>query len=181
MWQQSVFNRPGVAQNCKQLSMYTNNWDKGVSGNLPLHIEHMWIFYISRSHSPRPLTSNVFKPLAGAAPQAWGNKYAGQYIWSHTYLQRVLYHVMDTKWLVHPTLCVMCHMSYVMCYVSRVTFHVSPVTCHLSRVTNHMFFFVFFSLKKIGQSGGARRWRVCYQQGLPRVVERNMTTQTGYQ
>ena len=26
----------------------------------------------------------------------WGNKYAGEYSCSHTYLQRVLYHVRDT-------------------------------------------------------------------------------------
>ena len=25
-------------------------------------------------------------------------------------------------------------------------------------------------MKKIGQSGGASRWRVCYQRGLPRLV-----------
>ena len=25
--------------------------------------------------------------------------------------------------------------------------------------------------KKIGQSGGASRWRVCYQRGLPRLVD----------
>ena len=33
----------------------------------------------------------------------WGNKYPGEYSWSHTHLQRVLYHVMDSgpayKWL----------------------------------------------------------------------------------
>ena len=37
----------------------------------------------------------------------------------------------------------------------------SHVTCHLS----------FFYVKKIGQSGGASRWRVCYQRGLPRLVQ----------
>ena len=31
----------------------------------------------------------------------------------------------------------------------------------------------FFNLqKKIGQSGGARQWRVCYQWGIPRLVLR---------
>ena len=55
----------------------------------------------------------------------------------------------------------MCHVSCVMCHVSRVTCHMSPVTCHLSHVTCH---------KKIGQSGEASRWRVCYQRGLPRLV-----------
>ena len=39
--------------------------------------------------------------------------------------------------------------------------------CHLSRVTCHMsLLFSFF----FGQSGGAYRWRVCYQRGLPRLV-----------
>ena len=31
-------------------------------------------------------------------------------------------------------------------------------------------FFVFLRKKKIGQSVGASRWRVCYQRGLPRLV-----------
>ena len=56
---------------------------------------------------------------------------------------------------VHPTPCVMCH-------VSRVTCHVSSVTCHLS----HAFFFFFYPTK-ILQSVGASRWRVRYQRGLP--------------
>jgi hypothetical protein len=30
--------------------------------------------------------------------------------------------------------------------------------------------FTFLSLKKIGQSDGASRWRVCYQWGLPHLV-----------
>ena len=42
---------------------------------------------------------------------------------------------------VHPTLCVMCHVSHVMCHVSRVT-------CHVSRVTCQTFFFTFFYKKK---------------------------------
>ena len=64
---------------------------------------------------------------------------------------------------VHPTLCVMCHVSCVTC-------HVSPVTCHVSPVTCNFLFFIFFILKKIGQSGGASCRRVCYQRGLPRLV-----------
>ena len=51
--------------------------------------------------------------------------------------------------------CVMCHMSHVTCHVSRVT-------CHMSSV---FLFFLFFL-----QSGGAIWWRVCYQQGLTRLV-----------
>ena len=54
-----------------------------------------------------------------------------------------------------------CHVSCVMCQVSRVTCHVSHVTCHMS----HILFFFF------GQSGEAYRWRVCFQRGLPRLVE----------
>ena len=56
---------------------------------------------------------------------------------------------------VHPPKRVMCHMSCVTC-------HVSHVTCPVSHVT---FFSLFF-----GQSGGAYRWRDCYQRGLPRLV-----------
>ena len=51
----------------------------------------------------------------------------------------------------------------VMCHVSRVTGHMSRVTCHVSHVTYQLLFF-------FGQSGEARRWRVCYQRGLPRLV-----------
>ena len=31
-------------------------------------------------------------------------------------------------------------------------------------------FFLFFFQKQIGKSGGASRWMVCYQRGLPRLV-----------
>ena len=54
-----------------------------------------------------------------------------------------------------------CHMSHVMC-VSCVTCHVSRVTCHVSCVTC-----IFFLFRQIFE---AYRWRVCYQQGLPRLV-----------
>ena len=53
----------------------------------------------------------------------------------------------------------------------ETTCHVSHVTCHMTHVTCHMSFFFFFYLKKNGQSGGASRWRVCYQQGLPHLVK----------
>ena len=46
--------------------------------------------------------------------------------------------------------------------------YVLRVTCHLSHVTCQMLFFL--SWKKIGQIGGASRWRVCYQWGLPCLV-----------
>ena len=49
--------------------------------------------------------------------------------------------------------------------MSHVTCHVSHVTCHVSHVICHFFFFLFF-----GQSGQAYWWKVCYQQGLPRLV-----------
>ena len=42
--------------------------------------------------------------------------------------------------------------------------------CHMSHVTRLFFLHVFFTLKQIGQSGGASRRRVCYQWGLPRLV-----------
>ena len=53
-----------------------------------------------------------------------------------------------------------CHVSCVMCHVSCVRCQVSHVMCHAW----HFFFFFF------RQSGGASRWRVCYQRGLPRLV-----------
>ena len=53
-------------------------------------------------------------------------------------------------------------------HLPRVTCHMSPVTCHLSKISKYQK--SFFSLKKIEQSGGASRWRVCYQRGLPRLV-----------
>ena len=76
---------------------------------------------------------------------------------------------------VHCPQCVMCHMSHVTCHVSRVTCHVSHVTCHMSRVTckkkqNKKTFFLWLS-------GGASRWRVCYQRGRPRLV---LTTNRKY-
>ena len=57
------------------------------------------------------------------------------------------------------------YVSCVTCHMSRVTCHVSHVTCHMSRVTKKK-----KKLKKNGKSGGASRWRVCYQRGLPRLV-----------
>ena len=50
-----------------------------------------------------------------------------------------------------------------------------PFTCHVSHFTGpkknlHILIFFFFYVKKIGQSGGASWWRVCYQRGLPRLV-----------
>ena len=55
------------------------------------------------------------------------------------------------------------HVSHVTCHMSRVTCHVSRVTCQVSHVRCQMFFF-------FGQNGRASRWRVCYQRGLPRLV-----------
>ena len=52
--------------------------------------------------------------------------------------------------------------------MSGVRCQVSGVTCQVSRVRLHMIFiflFYFFS-----QSGEASRLRVCYQQGLSRLV-----------
>ena len=57
-----------------------------------------------------------------------------------------------------------------MCHVSRVTCHLSHVTCQVSnkkKITNLK---KWNFQNKIGKSGGAFRWRVCYQRGLPRLV-----------
>ena len=55
----------------------------------------------------------------------------------------------------------MCHMLHVMC-------HILCVTCHILCVMFHNFISNFF-----GQNGRASWWRVCYQQGLPRIVLKN--------
>ena len=48
-------------------------------------------------------------------------------------------------------------------HVSHVTGHGTGVTCQVSRV-------IICILSFFRQSGGASRWRVCYQRGLPRLV-----------
>ena len=56
----------------------------------------------------------------------------------------------------------------------------SRVMCHLSLVTCQKKIRIFYKKRKndpsekIGQSGGATRWRVCYQRGLPRLVSWNI-------
>ena len=54
----------------------------------------------------------------------------------------------------HNMSLVTCHVSHVTCHLSRFTFRMSHLTCN--------FFF--------RQRCGAYRWKVCYQQGLPRLV-----------
>ena len=49
---------------------------------------------------------------------------------------------------------------------SRVMSQMSSVTYQLSHVTCHIFLLIFFFFN----IGEASRWRVCYQQGLPRLV-----------
>ena len=64
-----------------------------------------------------------------------------------------------------------CCMSTVTCHASQVMRHKSCVTRHMSRVTCNapLFSFLSFYLIFFLQSGGASWWRVCYQQGLPRL------------
>ena len=49
-------------------------------------------------------------------------------------------------------------------HLSHVTFHISCVTCHVSCV--NMFSAIYMFLHNAGASFG----RVCYQRGLPRLV-----------
>ena len=58
--------------------------------------------------------------------------------------------------------------------VLHVTCHVSRVTCHMSRITFQKISLLF------GQSGGAYRWRVCYQRRLPRLVFKGKVSLTLY-
>ena len=53
-------------------------------------------------------------------------------------------------------------------YSPPTTCHMSHVMCQMSCVTCQMSFFSLLSYKVVEQVG--RRWRVCYQQGLSRLV-----------
>ena len=55
------------------------------------------------------------------------------------------------------------------------------VACHMSHVTCQLKFSITKKNKlKIGQRGGASRWRVCYQRGLPRLVIYTAAKQRGF-
>ena len=56
-----------------------------------------------------------------------------------------------------------------LCNIKRKLRTIRWKECHMSRVTCHMSFFSFFGL-----IGEAYRWRVCYQQGLPRLVSSSL-------
>ena len=53
----------------------------------------------------------------------------------------------------------------------------SRVTCHMSKNLVYIFFIEKKKMspsEKIGKSGGASWWMVCYQQGLLRLVKKNI-------
>ena len=57
------------------------------------------------------------------------------------------------------------HVPYVVCHVSHVSCHVSGVTCQVRcHVSKYFFFNYYFVID------WARRWRVYYQWGLPRLI-----------
>ena len=60
-----------------------------------------------------------------------------------------------------PPITCTCQISCVTCLVSHVTSKVAYVTCNL----NYIYIYIL-------QSGAASCWRVCYQQGLPCLVNR---------
>ena len=68
--------------------------------------------------------------------------------------------------------CITCHISHVTCHMSRVTCYVSNFMCHISCVMYHLYIYIYiyFCLKNCGPIGEVSRWRVCYQRGLPRLV-----------
>ena len=63
----------------------------------------------------------------------------------------------------------MCHVSHVTRQILQTIFFIKK-----NKNQNQNLYFkklqILFILKKIGQSGGANRWRFCYQRGLPRLV-----------
>ena len=70
--------------------------------------------------------------------------------------------------ILYYVLCGMSHVSCLMCHVSWVTCHLSHVTC--PKFFTNIFYAKKYPLEEIEQNGGASRWRVCYQRGLPRLV-----------
>ena len=75
----------------------------------------------------------------------------------------------------HNVSCVMCQGSHIMCHMSCVTCHLSHVRIFFLSFNIYIYIYIYiydysFILKKIGHSGGAGRWRVCYQRGLPHLV-----------
>ena len=74
--------------------MYMNNWDKGVAPAICLCIYSAGDYILSAGASPYLLVASSLQQER--LHSKWGSKYAGENSWSHTYLQQVLYHVMDT-------------------------------------------------------------------------------------
>ena len=66
--------------------------------------------------------------------------------------------------------CVTCHVPHVMCKVSCVVCHMSCLAC----------FFVVVFCCFFGQSGEAYWWRVCYERGLPRLVQKGSAFCNGF-
>ena len=59
-------------------------------------------------------------------------------------------------------------MSHVTCHMPHVTYHVSHfllVCCYEKKCKKKLYIYFFR-----GQFGGPSWWRVCYQRGLPRLV-----------
>ena len=85
------------------------------------------------------------------------------YTWRNTYMRLYLYRLwkeVQDK-MIHEK-----NMSGVRC-------HMSSVRCQVSGVTIFYFFyllFIYLFFLYLLKSGGASRWRVCYQRGLPRIV-----------
>ena len=69
-------------------------------------------------------------------------------------------------------------VSCVTCYMSGVRCQVTPLRCKLFCKTNNkyinidLYIYIFTQMKLQSGGGGASRWRVCYQRGLPNLVSR---------
>ena len=71
--------------------MYMNNWDKGMAPE----ICPAYLVLVNIDYQPGLLPQTSADQWRVASSK-WGSKYIGGNNWSHIYLLRVLYHVMDT-------------------------------------------------------------------------------------
>ena len=129
-------------------------------------------YYFQKAASP---ACQVWQPCSPSSPPA-----SSPCFWDSGWSRRI-----EAGWKSSIYVSIFDLFNLYMCQVSGVRCHLSPVTCDLSHVTCHVSpvkckeknsIQFFFKVKrrrkrrkklcpseKIGKSGGASRWRVCYQ------------------
>ena len=104
--------------------------------------------------------NSLFDQLIHSLSDSSFSSDSSEHLQSHTVRARDL-KLWENVLITQP---VTCHVSHVTCHMLYVTCHMSHVKCHFKE-TKYIFVLIFFL-----QIGGASGWRVCYQQGLLRLV-----------